>query len=126
VTKDQRRDMTEHLQPARGVLSQEHRLGALSRHLDVVLLEISASGCLIEAPLELPPGTLAMLSVELGGVEYSDPVRIARTQPLQGNGDRFRMGAEFAWLSAPGAQSLRGLGGRMAWGAAEVVSRGNA
>lgn len=125
MTKDQRRDMTEHSQTPRGVLSQAPRLGALSRHLEVVLLEISASGCLIDAPLELAPGTLAMLSVEMGGVEYSDPVRIARTQPLAGHGDRFRMGAEFAWLSAPGERSLRTLGSRIAR-AAEVVPGGRA
>ena len=114
MTKDLLRHMPNPLQPPRGLLSQAPRLGALSRHLEVVLLEISATGCLIEAPLELTQGTLAILSVELDGVEYSDPVRITRTQPLHGKGDRVRIGAEFAWLSAPGAQSLRVLGGRMA------------
>jgi hypothetical protein len=113
--------MTKPLQQPRGVLSQEHHIAALSREIEVVLLEISASGCLIEAPLELTPGTLAMLSVEVGGVGYSDPVRITRTQPLNGKGDRVRMGAEFAWLSAPGEHSLRALGSRIASGAAEIV-----
>lgn len=118
--------MTTGVQPPRGVLSHDSRIGALSRQLEVVLLEISATGCLIEAPLELVPGTLAMLSVAVEGVEYSDPVRIARTQPLAGKGDRVRIGAEFAWLCAPGERSLRALGNRVAGGAAEFLSRGNA
>jgi hypothetical protein len=124
--KDPRHDMTRPVPPPRGVLSQNPRVGALTRQLEVALLELSASGCLIEAPLELTPGTLATLSVEMDGVEYSDPVRIARTQALQGKGDRVRMGVEFAWLSAPEERSLRALGSRIAGGAAELVSRGNA
>jgi hypothetical protein len=98
------------------IVSQPDALGALSRHVDVVILDISRSGCLLEGPTAIPPGTLVVVRTEVEGLEYTDAVRITRSQVVKGAGDRYRIGAEFAWLWAPEERSMRRLASRITSG----------
>jgi PilZ domain-containing protein len=91
------------------ILSAADLIGALGRRTDVVVVDISRSGCLLESPSDIPIGTLAVVRVQMDGEEYSDAVRVTRSQRMAGAGERYRIGTEFAWLSAPDKHSVRRL-----------------
>ena len=95
------------------VLQADDPWGVLSRDIDVRLLNVSGSGCLIESRCALEEGTTGSLRLHVDGQEYSDPVRITRCQAVQGAGATFRMGAEFLWVSVPDDRSLRRVGQKL-------------
>ena len=99
--------------PVRAILRNREAVGALRRDVDIVVLEISRSGCLFESPSDIPPGTLAVVQAAVGGTWYADAVRVVRSQPVPGGGDRYRLGVEFAWLWPSHMGSLRQLAGRI-------------
>jgi hypothetical protein len=80
--------------------------GVLSRDIEVRLLNVSASGCLIESP-QGHEGASGSLTVHLDGAEYVDAVVVTRCHALQGAGSTFRMGAEFLLVTPPRKRSLR-------------------
>ena len=57
--------------------------------------------------------TAGRLQVSVGGESYSDDVRIARVQQLQGAASAWQIGAEFLWTSQPGLRSLRRVVSRL-------------
>lgn len=89
------------------ILTEQDVIGVVRRDLRVRLVEISGSGCLLESACQIEPGAVVMLQLGVGGREVRDAVRITRCQAVPGAGDRFRVGAEFVWLDAPGERSLR-------------------
>ena len=77
------------------------------------LVNISASGCLIESSTRLEPGTAGDLRIRSAASTYADDVRIARVQQVQGAGSTWHVGAEFLWTTQPGTRSLRRVVGRL-------------
>lgn len=94
-------------------VTARHTVAVLARDLDVAVIDISRSGCLIESPCELDVGTLCVLRVAAGGKSYTDTARIAWCHAIQGAGDRFHLGAEFVWLDAADPSSLRWFANRV-------------
>jgi hypothetical protein len=90
-----------------GLLSGPNVIAVLARDMAVRLIEISASGCLLECSHAMPAGMVAALSVDIDGREYADEVRVSRSQLMPGAGERYQVGVEFLWLSPPLERSLR-------------------
>jgi hypothetical protein len=95
-------------------------MGVLARDVDVRLLNVSASGCLIESRRRIESGTTAALRLLVDGDEYVDDVIVSRCSEVQGAGARYHVGVEYLWTTAPGARSLR----RMAMRLQQLAERG--
>lgn len=88
-------------------------MGVLARDTDVRLLNVSASGCLIESRRRIEAGTAGALRLVVDGEEYCDDVIVARCSEVQGAGATYHVGAEFLWTTPPGVRSLRRLAARL-------------
>lgn len=95
------------------LLDAEDLVGVLTRDVPVRLLNISVSGCLVESRSRLEPGTAGALTIRVGTDEYTDALRVARVQQVQGAGSTWHIGGEFLWTSQPGLRSLRRVVGRL-------------
>jgi fatty acid-binding protein DegV len=95
------------------VLSADDLVGVLTREVRVRLVNISASGCLVESTTRLEPGTAGDLRIRIGGELYADDVRITRVQQMQGAGSTWHVGAEFLWTTQPATRSLRRVVARL-------------
>jgi hypothetical protein len=80
-------------------------IAVLGRDVFVRLIQISRSGCLLEASHAMPIGAIASLSVGIEGRQYTDEVRVLRSQLMAGAGERYELGVEFLWLRLPGEES---------------------
>ena len=83
------------------------RLGALVRRLPIRVVDISAVGCLLESALPVEAGTVALLTLQIGGKRYVDPVRITRSIRLSGGIWAYRFGADLLTLAPPSEPTLR-------------------
>jgi hypothetical protein len=91
------------------VLDAKDAAGTLWRDIEIWLLNVSASGCLLESRHALPSGTAATLRLRVGGAEYVDELRVTRCCAVQGGGATFRIGAEFLATAAGNGRSLCNL-----------------
>ncbi len=89
------------------ILDAGDAFGVLGRDVPVRLVNVSASGCLLEAAAGLEVGTTGTLWVTLDGTTCCDEVRITRCAPLAGSTATHALGAQFLWTSQPATQSLR-------------------
>lgn len=92
-------------------------VGAVSRRMPVRLVEVSASGCLWDAPAPLDEGTVGFVEVRTAGQHRTEAVRVLRTQSIVGSSWPYRMAVEFLTLAPLSPDSLRGV--------AAVVATGN-
>ena len=88
-------------------------MGVLTRETRVRLVNISASGCLIESGLRMEPGTSGQLRLTVDGETFSDAIRVSRVQQIYGAGAAWQVGAEFLWTTHPGSWSLRRMVSRL-------------
>jgi hypothetical protein len=107
-------DVTEPLGAVESALAV---VGAVSRRVPVRLVEVSASGCLWDAPAPLDEGTVGFVEVRTPGQHRTEAVRILRTQRAVGSVWPYRMAVEFLTLAPLTPDSLRGV--------AAVVATGN-
>lgn len=91
------------------VIAASATLGILRRDQHVVMRNVSQWGCLIDTDRGFEVGAIGELRIELGGVEYSDLVRVARCESSESDAAIYHVGVEFIWDDAPGEQSLRRL-----------------
>jgi hypothetical protein len=89
------------------ILDADDVVGVLCRDVTVWILNISASGCLLESGLRVDVGTTGVLGMIRDGQEYSDEIRVNRCSLLAGGSGRYLLGAQFLWTSIPGEHSLR-------------------
>jgi hypothetical protein len=89
------------------ILDSEDVVGALTRDVPVWILNISASGCLLESGFRVEVGTTGVLSMTRDGQDYTDDIRINRCSPVAGGSGRYLLGAQFLWTRIPGERSLR-------------------
>jgi PilZ domain len=83
------------------------RLGVITRHCQMRVLNFSASGCLIETDRRFDVGDIASIRVVMDGRELVDDVQVVRCQLIAGAGSVYHLGARFLWTNPPGATSLR-------------------
>jgi hypothetical protein len=77
--------------------SREATLIVFQQQLRVQLVNVSRSGCLLQASRPLRVGTVGRLRVVFDDAEYADDVRIARCEP--GKGASCELGIELLWVS---------------------------
>lgn len=85
----------------------DHGLGTLTSMVPVRLIDVSRSGCLLEANRQIPAGTTGRFRLEIGGRAYTEEVRITRCRSREGSASVWRIGAEFLHGRRPDATSLR-------------------
>jgi len=83
------------------------RIGVILRDIPVRVLDASASGCLVESREPLPEGAVGVLEVTGEQGRTLEPLRISRSTEIAGGATRFRAGAQFLPLGAPGPASVR-------------------
>jgi hypothetical protein len=93
----------------RALLDAKDAAGTLWRDIEIWLLNVSASGCLLESRHALPSGTAGTLRLQVRGAEYVDEIRVTRCRAIQGGGATFRIGAEFLATAVGNGRSLCSL-----------------
>ena len=68
----------------------------LQQELPVRVVNISRSGCLLEASRPVRAGAVGRLRVTIDDAEYADDVRIARCEPVQAT--PCELGVELLWV----------------------------
>src|SRR6185436_13883243 len=91
-------------------------IAAISRRVPVRLVEVSASGCLCDAPTPLDEGSVGFIDVRTPGQHRTEAVRILRTQRAGGSSWPYRMAVEFLTLAPLSTESLRGIAAVIATG----------
>ena len=91
------------------ILRADDLVAVLGRDVSVRLLNVSASGCLLQSEIRMAEGTVGTLRLSYEGSDYSDDVRIMRCQAPAGGDNWFKLGVQFLWTSHPGERSLRRL-----------------
>jgi hypothetical protein len=84
-------------------------LGVLARDFRVRVLNCSPTGCLVESDRPVPPGTVATLSLSIGGSMFSDVVKVVRCQRIGRTGERSQLATQFLSATPPYPGSLRHL-----------------
>jgi hypothetical protein len=75
---------------------EQATLIVFQQQLPVQLVNVSRSGCLLQAPRPVRVGTVGRLRVTLDDAEYADDVRVARCEP--GKGTTCELGLELLWV----------------------------
>jgi hypothetical protein len=89
------------------ILQANDTVAVLGREVILRLLDISASGCLLESASRLEVGTTGTLRVSFDNIEYADDVRIMRCRINDGSSALYHLGAQFLWTTTPCERSLR-------------------
>lgn len=126
MANDNKGQVPEQSGSLEAILSEADLVGVIGRDSVVNVRDISRSGCLMESPREVLPGTLGTVRVSVDGAEYADAVRVVWSTPMLGAGDRFAIGAEFVWLGLPAPRSLRRLASRISATGGETATGGPA
>jgi hypothetical protein len=82
-------------------------LGVLTREFDVRIINVSASGCLIETPRQMEVGAVGALRLRVGNEGYSDTVQVVRCQPIAGAGSVYHVGMKFLRTTPRHVRSIR-------------------
>lgn len=99
------------------ILAATDVVAVLGREVRVRLVDVSASGCLLESSSRLETGTTGRLTVLFEEEEYVDDVRIMRCLEREGARAEYHLGAQFLWTTNPGGRSLRRVIARLHYGA---------
>jgi hypothetical protein len=110
--------------PLDAILQAADLVAVLGREVSVRLLDISASGCLLESASRIMLGATGSLIVTFDGNEYADDVRIMRCRLSEGGSGGYQLGAEFLWTNAPHDRSLRRVIAHLRSGAVKCASFG--
>jgi hypothetical protein len=82
-------------------------LGVLTREFGVRIINVSASGCLIEIPRRMEIGTVGALRLQAGNETYSETVQVVRCQPIAGAGSLHHVGMKFLATTPRHAGTIR-------------------
>jgi len=82
-------------------------LGVVTRELNVRIVNVSVSGCLIETQRRIEVGTVGALRLQVGNEAFSDTVQVVRCQPIAGAGSMYHVGMKFLSTTPRSARSIR-------------------
>ena len=99
------------------LMTGDDLLAVLGRTVNVRMVNISGSGCLLESDSAVADGTTGCLTVLFEGRKYVEDIRITRCSEHPGSSG-YELGAEFLWMTTPAPDSLRRLIARLRPGAA--------
>jgi hypothetical protein len=89
------------------MLKKNECLAVLTREFGVRVLEVSASGCLVESDRRMAAGTFGRLRLQFGSEEYVDDIEVVRCQAVENGGGVFHIGMRFLWVRPRHARSIR-------------------
>jgi hypothetical protein len=70
-------------------------LGVAVDRIEVRLIEVSRSGCLLESSRQVAPGTAGEVRIDFDGRVLIEALRVTRCRRIEGAGTIYRLGAEF-------------------------------
>lgn len=79
----------------------------LMRDLAMKVVDISASGCLIESRRRVDVGTVGRLRLKFGDDECADDVEVVRCEPVEATRSLFHIGVRFLWTTPRDIGSIR-------------------
>ena len=88
------------------MMRAEHA-ATLMRDLVMRVVDISASGCLIESRRRLELGTVGRLRLKFGNDECADDVEVVRCETVEGERSLFHVGVRFLWTTPRDVGSIR-------------------
>ena len=88
-------------------MTRTDHAATLMRDLATRVVDISASGCLIETRRRLEVGTVGRLRLKFGNDECADDVEIVRCEPVEGERSLFHVGVRFLWTTPRDVGSIR-------------------
>jgi len=79
----------------------------LTRELQTRVIDVSASGCLIETRRRLEVGTIGRLRVRFCGEECEDDIEVMRCDAVEGPAASYHVGVRLLWTTPLRPGSLR-------------------
>jgi hypothetical protein len=79
----------------------------LNRELHARVIDVSASGCLVETRRPLEVGTIGRLRVSLSGAECEDDVEVTRCDAIEGPVASYHVGVRLLWTTPRQPGSIR-------------------
>jgi PilZ domain len=79
----------------------------LMRDLAGRILDISASGCLLESRRRLELGTIGRLRLKFGCEECADDVEVVRCEAVEGRRSVYHVGVRFLWTTPRDVGTIR-------------------
>ena len=79
----------------------------LNRELHARVIDVSASGCLVETRRRLEVGTFGRLRVSLSGEECEDDVEVMRCDAIEGPVASYHVGVRLLWTTPRRPGSIR-------------------
>jgi PilZ domain len=79
----------------------------LTREVSVRVVDVSASGCLLETSQRLRVGTVGRLKTTFGRAEYAEDFEVVRCESIDRATSIFHIGVRFLWTSPRGPGSIR-------------------
>ena len=79
----------------------------LTRELSVRVLDVSASGCLVETRRRMEVGTIGTLQLRLGGEDCTDDFEVVRCEAVQGVRNVYHVGVRLLWTRPRRPGSIR-------------------
>ena len=79
----------------------------LNRELHARVIDVSASGCLVETRRRLEVGTIGRLRVRLGSEECEDDVEVMRCDTVAGPVASYHVGVRLLWTTPRCPGSIR-------------------
>jgi hypothetical protein len=70
-------------------------LGIAVDTIEVRLIDVSRSGCLLETRCQVAPGTAGEIRIDFDGRVLIEALRVTRCRRIEGAGPIYRLGAEF-------------------------------
>ena len=70
-------------------------LGVAVDSVEIRLIEVSRSGCLLESTRHVAPGVSGEIRIAFEGRVLVEALRVTRCQRIEGAGPLYRLGAEF-------------------------------
>jgi hypothetical protein len=83
------------------------RPATLTRELAVRVIDLSASGCLVESGRRMEVGTIGTLLVRLGDEECEDDVEVVRCDAVKGVPNLYHVGVRLLWTTPRRAGTIR-------------------
>jgi PilZ domain len=83
--------------PEQARAREQATLIVFQQELPVQLVNVSRSGCLLQAARPVRVGTVGRLRISIDDVEYADDVRIARCDATRGTA--CQLGVELLWVA---------------------------
>ena len=79
----------------------------LTRELPVRVINVSASGCLVESLRRMEVGTMGTLQLRLGGQDCTDDFEVMRCDAVQGVPTVYHVGVRLLWTRPRKVGSIR-------------------